>query len=475
MKKESFQKLVLTGVFAALSYVVFTFLQIKIPLPGGDATSIHLGNAVCVLGALILGGLWGGIGGSIGMTIGDLFDPVYVVYAPKTFILKLCIGLITGLIAHHFGHITYQTDKKKIARIAALAALGGLIFNTIFDPLVGYFYKLLILGKPAAELTLAWNITATAINTVISTIVSVLVYMALLPALKKSGLFFQMNLQIPKKAAVINSFAGYGRCSLTEALPILSAMRVQACPVPTAVFSNHTGFAAFACQDLTAFLPSYLEQWKQLNLTFDGVLCGFLGQAEQILSVSSFLSDQKSRGCQTILVDPVMGDHGKPYRTITPKHCQKLRSLIPLADIITPNITEACLLTDTPWKDGFWNESELSELCQRLHKLGPSKIVITGLPCLIHGKEGFENYLSCKEPFSQRACLTPSAGPSRHGTGDIFASILMADALNGVDFSVSVQKAADFISKCISASKALQIPEPDGVCFENFLSDLADQ
>lgn len=97
MKKESFQKLVLTGVFAALSYVVFTFLQIKIPLPGGDATSIHLGNAVCVLGALILGGLWGGIGGSIGMTIGDLFDPVYVVYAPKTFILKLCIGLITVL------------------------------------------------------------------------------------------------------------------------------------------------------------------------------------------------------------------------------------------------------------------------------------------------------------------------------------------------------------------------------------------
>ena len=184
--------------------------------------------------------------------------------------------------------------------------------------------------------------------------------------------------------------------------------------------------------------------------------------------LSSFLSDQKSRGCQTILVDPVMGDHGKPYRTITPKHCQKLRSLIPLADIITPNITEACLLTDTLWKDGFWNESELSELCQRLHKLNPSKIVITGLPCLIHGKEGFENYLSCREPFSQRACLTPSAGLSRHGTGDIFASILMADALNGVDFSVSVQKAADFISKCISASNALQIPEPDGVCFEKF-------
>ena len=99
MEKKNMQKVVMTGMFAALSYVVFTFLQIKIPLPGGDATSIHLGNAVCVLGALILGGVWGGIGGAVGMTIGDLLDPVYVVYAPKTFILKFCIGLITGLVA----------------------------------------------------------------------------------------------------------------------------------------------------------------------------------------------------------------------------------------------------------------------------------------------------------------------------------------------------------------------------------------
>lgn len=193
MRNEKIQKLVMTGVFAALSYVVFTFLQFKIPLPGGDATSIHLGNAVCVLGALILGGFYGGLGGSIGMTIGDLFDPVYIVYAPKTFILKLCIGLITGLIAHRFGKITHSTDKKHILKWTILAAVGGLLFNVIFDPLVGYFYKLLILGKPAAELTLAWNVTATSINAVTSTIVAVLVYMALLPALKKSGLFFTIG------------------------------------------------------------------------------------------------------------------------------------------------------------------------------------------------------------------------------------------------------------------------------------------
>ncbi len=189
MKNEKVMKIVYVGLFAALSYVVFTFLQIKITLPGGDATSIHLGNAVCVLGALLLGGPLGGLGGAIGMTIGDLFDPVYVVYAPKTFILKLCIGLITGLIAHKLGHITTETDTKKVFLWTTLAAIGGLLFNVIFDPLVGYYYKLLILGKPAADLTLAWNVAATSINAVTSTIVSVAVYMALRPALKKSCLF----------------------------------------------------------------------------------------------------------------------------------------------------------------------------------------------------------------------------------------------------------------------------------------------
>lgn len=189
MRNEKVFKLVMTGLMAALSYVVFTFLQIKITLPGGDATSIHLGNAVCVLGALLLGGLYGGVGGAIGMTIGDLLDPIYITYAPKTFLLKLCIGLITGLIAHKIGKISTETNTKKVLIFTILAACGGLLFNVIFDPLVGYYYKLLILGKPAADLTLAWNVAATSINAVISGIVSVLVYMALRPALKKAGLF----------------------------------------------------------------------------------------------------------------------------------------------------------------------------------------------------------------------------------------------------------------------------------------------
>lgn len=187
-KNSTAYKIALTGLMAALSYVVFTFLQIKIPLPGGDATSIHLGNAVCVLGALLLGGPLGGLGGAIGMTIGDLLDPVYILYAPKTFILKFCIGIITGVIAHKIGKISTSNDSKHVLVWSILAAVGGLLFNVIFDPLVGYFYKLWVIGKPAAELVLKWNVASTSINAVTSTIVSVLVYNALRPALRKAGL-----------------------------------------------------------------------------------------------------------------------------------------------------------------------------------------------------------------------------------------------------------------------------------------------
>lgn len=188
MKHDQIWKIAMTGLFAALSYVVFTFLQIKIPLPGGDATSIHFGNAICVLGALILGGLYGGLGGAIGMTIGDLLDPVYIIYAPKTFILKLLIGLITGLIAHRIGKINEIRDTGHILKWTIIAAVCALLFNVFADPLLGYVYKLAILGKPAAQVTLAWNFASTSINAVTSGIASVAIYMALRPALAHSGL-----------------------------------------------------------------------------------------------------------------------------------------------------------------------------------------------------------------------------------------------------------------------------------------------
>lgn len=189
LKNATAYKIALTGLIAALSYVVFTFLQIKIMIPGTpDATSIHLGNAVCVLGALLLGGPLGGIGGAIGMTIGDLLDPIYILSAPKTFILKLCIGLVTGIVAHKLGHLSTCKDSKTAFRWSFLAAICGLGFNMIFDPVFSYCYKLVILGKPIAELTLLPNFVTTTVNAIASVIISTAVYNTLRPALKKAGL-----------------------------------------------------------------------------------------------------------------------------------------------------------------------------------------------------------------------------------------------------------------------------------------------
>ena len=183
-------KIAQTALFAALCYVIFTYLQIKIPMPGGDATSIHLGNAFCVLAALLLGGWYGGLAGAIGMGIADVMDPIYITGAPKTFILKLCIGLITGLVEHKIAKINESTDKKYIFKWSLLASVAGLAFNVIADPIVGYFYKQYILGQPQqmAEVLAKWSAAATFVNAILSTIVVVIIYNALRPALAKSGM-----------------------------------------------------------------------------------------------------------------------------------------------------------------------------------------------------------------------------------------------------------------------------------------------
>lgn len=183
-------KIAQTALFAALCYVIFTYLQIKIPMPGGDATSIHLGNAFCVLAALLLGGWYGGLAGAIGMGIADVMDPIYITGAPKTFILKLCIGLITGLVAHKIAKINESTDKKYIFKWSLLASVAVLAFNVIADPIVGYFYKQYILGQPQqmAEVLAKWSAATTFVNAILSTIVVVIIYNALRPVLAKSGM-----------------------------------------------------------------------------------------------------------------------------------------------------------------------------------------------------------------------------------------------------------------------------------------------
>lgn len=189
-QNSTITKLAETALLAALCYVSFTFLQIRIPVPGGDATSLHIGNAFCVLGALLMGGWYGGLAGAVGMTIADIMDPVYILGAPKTFVLKLCIGLITGLVAHRVAKINESTDSKYVFKWSILASVAGLGFNVVADPVVGYFYKQYILGQPQelAQVLAKMSAMATLFNAVVSTILVAFVYNALRPALIKGHL-----------------------------------------------------------------------------------------------------------------------------------------------------------------------------------------------------------------------------------------------------------------------------------------------
>ena len=177
-------KLTQTAIIAALCYVAFTFLQIKIPV-GGDYTSLHIGNAFCVLGALLLGGWYGGLAGAVGMSIADIMDPVYITTAPRTFILKLCIGLVTGWVAHSIGRINEHRDRKYVAKWSTIAAAAGLAFNVVADPVAGYFYKKYFLGQPQ-ELAVAlakMSAVTTLVNAVVSVVLVAFLYNAVRPAL----------------------------------------------------------------------------------------------------------------------------------------------------------------------------------------------------------------------------------------------------------------------------------------------------
>ena len=268
-----------------------------------------------------------------------------------------------------------------------------------------------------------------------------------------------------KKISVINDFSGFGRCSIAVALPILSVMKVQCCPLPTSIFSNHTGFPSYFFEDYTSRMIPYMEEWKKLDLHFNGICSGFLGSKEQIEIVKKFFKEFKTAETQ-IIVDPVMGDYGKPYPTYTEEMCSEMKKLVEYADILTPNVTEACVLTDTPYKEK-WKIEEIQKMAEKIHTMGPKKIAITGI---VQG--GFIANFCYEEGQQPKVLRTHKEGTQRSGTGDIFASIIAADAINGVSFYKSVKKASDFIKKCIIRSQELDIPLTDGVCFEEVLGKL---
>lgn len=268
-----------------------------------------------------------------------------------------------------------------------------------------------------------------------------------------------------KKIAVINDFCGFGRCSIAVSLPIISAMGIQCCPLPTAIFSNHTGYESFYRTDYTEHMSAYMNEWNKLDLHFDGILTGYLASPDQIDIVSRFIKRFKKENTITV-IDPVMGDDGRLYPAYSPLLAERMKALVEYADILTPNLTEACILTDTEYRKDM-NEEELFLLCNKLSDVGPKIVVISGLE--IEGDLANFVYESGKGAHMIRE---HKVGTCRAGTGDVFSSIIAADAVNGNSINNAVLHASSFVAKALKRTVELDIPEADGICFEEFLKEI---
>lgn len=269
-----------------------------------------------------------------------------------------------------------------------------------------------------------------------------------------------------KKIAVINDFTGFGKCSITVSLPIISAMKLQCCPIPTSIFSNHTAYPEYYFDDYTDKMQEYIDKWKVLSLEFEGISTGFLGDARQIEIVKKFIRDFKKENT-VVIADPVMGDFGKTYATYTKELCDKMKEVVELADIVTPNLTEACILVGEDFETVQDDEEKIIKMAEKISVYGPSKVVITG----IDYEDEVSNLVfekGCDPVFVRNKRV----GISRSGTGDIFSAIISADAVNGVGFRESIIKATEFIKECLVISEERNIPKEDGVCFEDILCNI---
>ena len=269
-----------------------------------------------------------------------------------------------------------------------------------------------------------------------------------------------------KRIALVNDVTGFGRCSVAVELPLISALKVQACPLPTAILSCHTGFPTHFIDDYTSRMRPYMEDWQKNGVRFDGICTGFLGSAEQIAIVADFIRMFKQPGTR-VMVDPVMGDYGKLYSSYTQEMCDGMKRLLALADIVTPNLTEACRLLDRPYPAGGRVEAaELEYMAAELAAQGPSQVVITGLS----EGEMIENFVY--EAGRGTLLREKKIGGDRSGSGDAFAAIVAASLVRGASLTDAVKKAADFISKCLAYAVALDLPWNYGLPFEEYLTEL---
>lgn len=286
-----------------------------------------------------------------------------------------------------------------------------------------------------------------------------------------------------KKIAVIQDLSGLGKCSLTAAIPVISAMGVQACPLPTAVLSNQTGYDSYFCDDYTDRMNDFIEEWQKREFIPDGIYTGFLASEEQIDKIFQFIGIFKREDTK-IIVDPVMGDDGRIYKTYDDGLCKKMQKLVGCADVITPNVTEAFALlygaekmqekftalgclTDRKQYEDF--VEELGMKLAELYRL--QTVVITGID--IPGEDKIANLV-----VEEGRCEWIAAkryGGSYSGTGDLFTSVLSAGIVKGEKVSDCVRKAVHFLGPAIKEAVAAGTDRNDGVCFETYLHYLWEE
>lgn len=266
-----------------------------------------------------------------------------------------------------------------------------------------------------------------------------------------------------KRVAAIHDISCVGRCSLTVALPILSAAGFDTSVLPTAVLSTHTGgFENFTYRDLTDDIRPISDHWQSLNLEFDALYSGFLGSFEQIDLVAHLFDTFQSEKNLT-LVDPVMADHGELYSIYTPEMAKGMTTLCAKADIIVPNLTEAAFLLDEPYVGEDYDQNYVEELLVKLSQLGSKKVVVTGIS-FDPSQLGAATYDTETRIFDY--AFNDRVSDYFHGTGDIFGSTLLSGLLNDFNLNESTQIAVDYTRECILKTVELGQEKRYGVCFE---------
>ena len=274
------------------------------------------------------------------------------------------------------------------------------------------------------------------------------------------------------RAAAIHDMSGFGRCSLTVAIPILSAMGVQCCPLPTAFLSTHTGgFTGFTFLDMTEEMPKVAAHWKSLDLRFDAIYSGFLGSEAQIDIVEDFIRAFRSPDT-VVVIDPVMGDDGAAYQTYTPAMCAGMARLAELADVITPNLTEAAFLLGMDYGDLPRGEAGLRQIVRELSMEGKRSVALTGAS-LAPGKTG----AMCFDAATgeTEAVQTDFIAHPLHGTGDVFASVLTGGLVKGKSLTEAAREAVEFIRACAVRTVEQNLPMREGVDFEPLLGLLTER